>query len=83
MNIFGMLVLRKEHSVHPDFVGIDQHGNDIITLDGCELPPPINPDDIIGFGKHEMGDDAHIYVEVGAQDEYELDDLEEIRDFFA
>ena len=64
MKIYGMLQLHADHSVHPDFVSLDHRGYPYVDLDGCELPPPINPTDIVGFGEDEIGEEAHIMIEM-------------------
>ena len=90
MEIYGMLQLRAGHSVHPDFVSLDRRGYPYMDLDGCELPPPIKPTDIVGIGEDEIGEEAHILVDFGDgvydPDEsvvYCIDDLDEVREFFS
>jgi hypothetical protein len=83
MEIYGALKLRDDHSVHPQFVGVDYQGKPVIDFNGQDLPPPINPLDIIGFCQCDMGYNVHLYLVMEDGSEFVFDTLEEIRDIFA
>ena len=88
MEIYGILQLSNDHSVHPRYVETDHKGKPVINFTGSTsftYWETIKKKDIVGFGQDQIGNEAHILIIPNKKiypDEIVLDTLEKIRSWF-